>query len=79
MSEAPFYVGKRVWVQDDVFYEDRETLAQAWKRLFNEEYVFHNYTEMIDKGDTLYYLMPNGYVACHSCEGTAIYEVGNES
>lgn len=74
--------GKQLWCEDDMLLHDpdRERIGQAWQRLFGEPFPESMVerkrvaVEHEDAGDSFWYKMPNGAVACHSCDGWVIYE-----
>lgn len=67
-------IGKPIWQEDDSGCYDREQLESAWKRLFGESLDVKKNLEVRDDGDATFYRMPNGYIACHSYDGGAIYQ-----
>lgn len=67
--------GKLVWSEDECTRHDpdHETIGRQWRRRFGEELDAKQTVEREDAGDTFWYRMRNGYVACLSYDGWYVY------
>lgn len=52
-----------VWEMDDVYYEDREGLSQAWERIFKRRLDPKLRLDSWDGGDVIYHLYDFGLVS----------------
>ena len=60
-----------IWSQDTQA-PDAETCQDAWLRLFGETLDVTQAVDSVDLGDTIGWLMPNGYVCWNYCDGAQI-------
>lgn len=77
MDDQPAWLinSKQIWQEDDSGAYDRETIREAWPRLFGGERRPSLLNEAIathDAGDTCYFLFPEGRIYVQSFEGCKI-------
>jgi hypothetical protein len=65
----------RLWVEDDAETFDRETVSQAWHRLFGENYVTESGLGQVDKGDGFDNYFSAGRLVRRMPEGFSIWAV----
>lgn len=62
-----------VWTEDDVEYEDKERIADAWRRITGRDLAREERLgKQEDRGDWVATLRRYGWVSISGCEGGAI-------